>query len=404
MSWMIGVVAARGVHAGVGDIRAGHAGKSAMKYGETVALVIEKIWEKKNHVEHEPQFLRKNPETWILDLAFSAITIIDFFGGFGEPTEAECVEDAAAFLENGKVKLHSAQVKSNEWSGAGADACNETNKFLQHQLEIMMEQDLMLKTLVHKQAHQVEVAHQAVEGSLITISVMCVVAIALYKIPVAGAQISTFMQVATATATVLAVLTEEILTFKKSAAVSTLYFPLIGAYEKIVKDVNTRMKGVDARHSGFEEKVRAILEKADRDHAWTTKPPKLGSLVATAASAGKLSTYQVGVLAALRPEPHVEPLDAQRSESGDASGHVIGVAANQPSTQGTRSNQGGSEVVGASRQGSRPASRRTPDDGNTSAEGAGSGADSAERAPIAAPVADSSSTAANGGPGTAKGP
>ena len=328
--------------------------------------------------------------TFILDITSATLIILEMsIGGFGSPVDGKDVTDQRKKLENAKTSLGSSKIEDSDWSGSAADAYRtELEALLKHVAE-MVALDNHFASLVSQQAHSVKDFHD--KCTIIQLSITCafVIALAMYfAFPITGPLASMAFQTTTAVAVIATFFTYTGITAESSRHVSnTTQAEVTARYQSLAKTLELMF----ATHRYVAPKLG---ETGRSTPAPATKFLKsAGAAASPAAPAAASATLAAPAGAAASPAASGPP-----AEEVTQSATVVGPGVQQASQHTPPTSRGGKNTDGAA----QVDQKRDPtvNDDHVGAQGAGAGADSAERAPLEAGVADSTAATGTRGRGT----
>lgn len=367
--------------------------------------------------------------TYIIDAMMLAINLVALLNGFGDE-RGSSISTAKEQLENVKLSLEAAIPDSRDWSGDSADAyVNLVNK-LQEFVQTMETVDAELKGYVVNQADSVKQANMAISYSTLALIAAYIPALALYAVPIIGAELSMAFQIVAAFAVGAAVFAMEMMTLANSMSISNQLQATITKYDtlgtNVVNDMSGDFGSIDATLRSLQGKtaekvtVGSFTAISDGLSEFAAAP----SIASLAAAAGdNVAPTQRALISALsEPSSATEgaPMVAAAREATAAAPAADAPAAvatptfappslaqmaqvsGQLSTISQPINQGVQQIQQLVQQGQQAAATRAVE---TSAEqpateeapaevGAASGTPGSERAPVDTPRAGAEPTAA----------
>lgn len=368
--------------------------------------------------------------TYIIDAMMLAINLVALLNGFGDE-RASCISTAKEQLENVKLSLEAAIPDSRDWSGDSADAyVNMVNK-LQEFVQTMETLDKELQNHVIDQADSVKQANMCISYSTLALIAAYIPALALYAVPIIGAELSLAFQIIAAFAVGAAVFAMEVMTLANSMSVSNEVHLTIAKYDALGTSVVNDMSG----DFGSIETTLKVMQGTTTERTTVggfteisdglsefTAAPTITSL-ATAAGANVPSTQRAVINAlsesaiATDATPAAASTDTVTSTTAETTTTTTSLTAPSPAQMGQVSqplgslgqmaNQGAQQIqqlIQSARNQGAPAAAREVGDAKDAADdeaakkdgeaGASSGKDGTGRAPV---QATSAAASAGGG-------
>jgi len=228
--------------------------------------------------------------TAIIDVTIVAISVVDLFNGFGPPDKGAAFTSGVDKLDNVKAQLEAAVPDARDWDGRAAQAYAAQNAALRALVEQMQELDKQMQALVASQGAEVQKAHTAISETQLGLVVAQGIALALYIIPIVGAEISCAWQIVAAFAAGATVLAFEMSTLANSMFLGNGVNALALQYGEVQK--NAMLTGsfakiqvaeaVETRVASF----KAISESMTGTSAFATMPT-VSSLARAAGAVGE---------------------------------------------------------------------------------------------------------------------
>jgi hypothetical protein len=225
--------------------------------------------------------------TYIIDAMMLAINLVALLNGFGDERAAS-IKTAKEQLENVKQSLEMAIPDSRDWSGDSADAYVAMVNKLSAFVDTMETLDIEFQNSVINQADSVKKANMCIAYSTLALIASYIPALALYAVPVIGAELSWLYQVVAATAVGFACFAMEMLTLANSMSVSNELHLTIAKYDALGTNVVNQMSGdfgsIETTLKGLQGKttekttVGGFTEISDGLSDFTA-PPTISSLV-----------------------------------------------------------------------------------------------------------------------------
>jgi hypothetical protein len=154
--------------------------------------------------------------TAIVDVCMVVISVVDLFNGFGGPDKGAAFASAIDKYDTTWERLDGANPRKKEWTGPGAEAYEAQNRALMDIVKQMQDLDKKMSELMTNQANEVTKAHQCIALTCMALVLAQGIALALYMIPIVGAEISCAWQIVAAFAASATVLAFEMFTLSNS--------------------------------------------------------------------------------------------------------------------------------------------------------------------------------------------
>lgn len=253
--------------------------------------------------------------TAIIDVTMVAVSIVDLFNGFGPPDKGAAFTSGVDKLSNVKLQLEAAVPDARDWDGRAAQAYADQNAALQALVETMQQLDKQMQALVANQGAEVQKAHTAISVTLLGLVVAQGIALALYIIPIVGAEISCAWQIVAAFAAGATVLAFEMFTLANSMSLGNEVNAVALQYGEVQK--NATLTGSFSRiqlPEATETRVasfKAISESMTGISAFT-QLPTVASLAGAAGAVGPSASAdaQAKVSAFTETPSEATPVDA----------------------------------------------------------------------------------------------
>jgi hypothetical protein len=351
--------------------------------------------------------------TMIVDLALVAIGIMDLLNGVLAPTTGPGFGEAVTAFDSSYKSLRSAIPLPERWSGDGADAYAAQNAKIMDLVTQMQALDKQMQTHISEHAEKVAKVHQVIAACLLTLVIAQGVALVLWSIPLpVGPPLSTAFQVTTVVATSGVTLAYEGITVHSSIYKSALIDAMAAEYSAVKEQAP--IPGTFAKIEVVGADETRVSSFADVSNSMSPMPT-LNSLLS--AGSPSLSPEEREVIGALTgsdeapaeagppelveatpPAPVFAP--PTLSQISQASGQLAKTSEQASQHMNLANQMMGQvqQVAQMSQQGqgaAAPAEKAaTTEDASLAGdvEGAGAGAEGAERAPIDVAQAGSQQT------------
>lgn len=192
--------------------------------------------------------------TYIIDAMMLAINLVALLNGFGDE-RASSISTAKEQLENVKLQLEAAIPDSRDWSGDAADAYVKMVDQLTAFVNTLQTTDKEFQAYVVNQADSVKKANMCISYSTLALIASYIPALALYAVPLIGAELSLAYQIIAAFAVGAAVFAMEMMTLANSMSVSNQLNSTIATYNTLGTSVVNDMAG---DFGSLEETTKAL--------------------------------------------------------------------------------------------------------------------------------------------------
>jgi len=332
--------------------------------------------------------LLENAKTEILEVALLVVESMNILNGFGQEDEGGSFKTARAYFGTADVALKNA-IPDDHWQGSAAEAYKAENEKQRTRLQSLEELDSKMQEILERQAGMVEDTRNflGIWKGVITASVF--IAIALYAY--AGPQASIGYQVLVAFASIAAVTSKELLTAMAATSIGHEVDGLQDKYQEIADAAKLSSDGSDkpsvkaGMPKAVETKISSFEALSDSTSGSTALPDGLAGALVDPGGQGAPQSAPTGeseIFAGATPgetlgetslatTPTVAQLAVVSGQTAKLPGHTS-------QHQASAVPAGNASDDEAALVGAVPTEAALAD----TVEGAGSGSEGAERAPI----------------------
>jgi hypothetical protein len=222
--------------------------------------------------------------TAIIDVTMVAVVVVDLLNGFGAPDSGVGFASGVDKLKNVDSKLELSIPDSRDWSGNSADAYTEANAALRALVTQMQELDRAMQKIVAGQSAEIKQAHQTMAILGFALVASQGVALLMYMIPLVGPEVSFLFQVAAALAATTTVIVQETLVLARSLNAATAAEKVAADYVALGKRAELGGTFATISVTGAQETRYSSFKEISDSMSAFTKAPTVAQVVNAAGS------------------------------------------------------------------------------------------------------------------------